>query len=74
MPAANGWESPREGLITGVRLTIDPLSRLSSPRRALDDSVHQSVKFNAEKAYNNPPEGAMLAGDGGTQVGKFARA
>jgi hypothetical protein len=31
------------------------------------------VKFNAEKAYNNQPEGAMLAGDGRTQVGKFAR-
>jgi len=39
-----------------------------------NDSVHHSVKFNTDKTYNNPPEGATLVDDGGTQVGKFARA
>ena len=39
-----------------------------------NDSVHQSVKFNTDKAYNNPPEGAVLVDDAGTRVGKFARA
>jgi hypothetical protein len=39
-----------------------------------NDSVHDSVKFNAQTAYNNPPEGAVLVDDAGTRIGKFARA
>jgi uncharacterized protein (DUF2235 family) len=39
-----------------------------------NDSVHNSVSFNAARDYNNPPEGAMLVDDAGAQVGKFARA
>jgi len=38
-----------------------------------NDSIHQSVKFNGERAYNNPPDGAVLVDDAGTRVGKFAR-
>ena len=39
-----------------------------------NDSVHQSVTFNSQRNYNNPPEGAMLVDDAGGAVGKFARA
>jgi uncharacterized protein (DUF2235 family) len=38
-----------------------------------NDYVHESVSFNADRGYNNPPEGALLVNDGGTQIGKFAR-
>jgi len=39
-----------------------------------NDSVHTSVTFNADRNYNNPPEGAVLVDDGGGQTGKFKRA
>ena len=39
-----------------------------------NDSVHHSVSFNADRHYNNPPEGALLVDDAGKQTGKFARA
>jgi uncharacterized protein (DUF2235 family) len=38
-----------------------------------NDYVHRSVSFNADKNYNNPPEGAILVDDAGAQVGKFTR-
>jgi uncharacterized protein (DUF2235 family) len=38
-----------------------------------NDSVHDSVTFNAQRAYNNPPEGVLLVDDAGTLIGKFAR-
>jgi uncharacterized protein (DUF2235 family) len=38
-----------------------------------NDYVHQSVTFNPDRHYNNPPEGAILVDDAGTHVGKFAR-
>jgi uncharacterized protein (DUF2235 family) len=39
-----------------------------------NDAVHHSVRFNTDKNYNNPPEGAIRVDDAGTPVGKFARA
>ena len=39
-----------------------------------NDYVHNSVKFNSNRDYNNPPEGALLVDDGGAQIGKFDRA
>jgi uncharacterized protein (DUF2235 family) len=38
-----------------------------------NDTVHSSVAFNADRYYNNPPEGAILVDDAGAQVGKFKR-
>jgi uncharacterized protein (DUF2235 family) len=38
-----------------------------------NDSIHHSVTFNQDRNYNNPPDGAMLVDDAGTQVGKFRR-
>jgi len=39
-----------------------------------NDSVHASVVFNPDRTYNNPPVGALIVDDGGSRVGKFARA
>jgi len=39
-----------------------------------NDYVHNSVKFNSNRDYNNPPEGALLVDDGGAEIGKFDRA
>jgi hypothetical protein len=36
--------------------------------------VHASVVFNPDRTYNNPPVGALIVDDGGSRVGKFARA
>jgi uncharacterized protein (DUF2235 family) len=38
-----------------------------------NDSVHSSVKFNPDKNYNNPPEGAAIVDDAGKLAGKFTR-
>jgi len=38
-----------------------------------NDSVHRSVAFNPDRAYNNPPEGASLVDDVGVAAGKFHR-
>ena len=39
-----------------------------------NDSVHASVVFTPDRTYNNPPVGALIVDDGGSHVGKFARA
>jgi uncharacterized protein (DUF2235 family) len=39
-----------------------------------NDSVHNSVTFNRDRNYNNPPQGALLVDDAGPTAGKFMRA
>src|SRR5512138_1013973 len=39
-----------------------------------NDSIHASVTYNPDQAYNNPPVGAIVVDDDGTSVGKFAKA
>jgi uncharacterized protein (DUF2235 family) len=38
-----------------------------------NDSVHSSVTFNADRNYNNPPDGASIVDDAGKLTGKFKR-
>jgi len=39
-----------------------------------NDYVHNSVVFNEDRNYNNPPDGALLVDDAGAQITKFSRA
>jgi uncharacterized protein (DUF2235 family) len=39
-----------------------------------NDYVHNSVTFNTDRHYNNPPDGALLVDDTGAQIEKFKRA